>query len=234
MSGDTDELLDAWGYARLSQEGRDGSLDEQMAAVREYAAEHPELQLATTLNEGASTSGFDNDREKYTRLVENIRGGKIDAVVVRDRARLSRDFDERLRLLTYFRSEDVELHVVEDRGCIDVDDVQTAAMECVHASMDHIKKKAEITRSREAIKERLERGDDHGRPPFGLQYDDDGRRWVPDRESGEFATALEVVRLRENDVSWRDIADETGVNTGTARRIYERKERYLEEAETAV
>ncbi|MFB6073515.1 MAG: recombinase family protein [Haloarculaceae archaeon] len=232
MSGD--EQLDAWGYTRLSQEGRDGSLDEQMAAVRKYAADHPDIDLVTTLNEGASTSGFDNDREKYTRLVDKVRDDEIDAVVVRDRARLSRDFDERLRLLTYFRSSDVELHVVEDRGRIDIDDVQTAAMECVHAAMDHIKKKAEIHRSKQAIKERMERGDDHGRPPFGLQYDDAGRRWVPDRESGEFATALEVVRLREDDVSWRDIADETGVNTGTARRVYERKERYLEEAEAAV
>jgi DNA invertase Pin-like site-specific DNA recombinase len=229
-----DEQLDAWGYTRLSQEGRDGSLDEQMASVRDYAADHPDLDLVTTLNEGASTSGFDNDREKYTRLVDKVRDDEIGAIVVRDRARLSRDFDERLRLLTYFRSSDVELHVVEDRGRIDVDDVQTAAMECVNAAMDHIKKKAEIHRSKQAIKERMERGDDHGRPPFGLRYDDAGRRWVPDRESGEFATALEVVRLREDDVSWRDIADETGVNTGTARRVYERKERYLEEAEAVV
>jgi len=228
------EQLDAWGYTRLSQEGRDGSLDEQMAAVREYAADHPDLDLVTTLNEGASTSGFDNDREKYTRLVDKVRDDEIGAVVVRDRARLSRDFDERLRLLTYFRSSDVELHVVEDRGRIDVGDVQTASMECVHAAMDHIKKKAEIHRSKQAIKERMERGDDHGRPPFGLQYDDAGRSWVADRESGEFATALEVVRLREDDVSWRDIADKTGVNTGTARRVYERKDRYLEEAEATV
>jgi len=229
-----DELLDAWGYARLSQEGRDGSLDEQMAAVREYAADQPDLHLVTTLNEGASTSGFDNDREKYNRLVEKVQADEIGAVVVRDRARLSRDFDERLRLLTYFRSADVQLHVVEDRGRVDVDDVQTAAMECVHAAMDHIKKKAEIDRSKQAIKERLERGDDHGRPPFGLRYDDAGRQWVPDRESGEFATALEIVRLREDGRSWRDIEDETGVNTATARRVYDRKERYLEEAEAAV
>jgi len=57
----------------------------------------------------------------------------------------------------------------------------------------------------------------------------------PPAESGEeVAVVLEVVRLREDDVSWRDIADKTGVNTGTARRVYERKERYLEEAEAAV
>lgn len=228
----TDDPPAAWGYVRLSQEGRDASLDEQKRSIREYAREHG-LDLQTTRNDGENTSGFDTERGEYQLLREKIREGEIDAVVVRDRARLSRDFDERLRLLTYLREQDVELHVVEDRGLIDVQDVQTAAMECVHAAMDHVKKKAEIDRAKAAIEERLERGDDHGRPPFGLRFDDEGRRWVPDRESGEFATALEVIRLREDGLSWRDIADETGVNRSTARGIYDRRERYLDEAEAA-
>lgn len=228
-----EEPLQAWGYTRLSQEGRDGSLDEQMREIREYAADHPDLQLATTLNEGASTSGFNNDREKYRRVVEKVRNGEIGAVVVRDRARLSREFDERLRLLTYFRESGVELHVIEDRGMVPLDDVQTASMECIHAAMDHIKKKAEIERSKEAIKQRIERGDDHGRPPYGLQYDDDGRHWVPDRERDEFSDALGVIRLREEGRSWREIAEETGVHKSTARGIYDRRDRYLTEADTA-
>jgi hypothetical protein len=47
------------------QEDRDGSLDEQMADVREYAADHLDLRLVTTLNEWTSTPGLDSDREKY-------------------------------------------------------------------------------------------------------------------------------------------------------------------------
>jgi len=95
-------------------------------------------------------------------------------------------------------------------------------------------KRREIEKPQDALDAREERGDDHGRPPFGLRYDDDGHRWVPDRESGEFATALEVVRLREDGLSWRDIEDETGVNTATARRVCDRKERYLQETEGTV
>ena len=157
--------------------------------------------------------------------------GNIGAVVVRDRARLSRDFDERLRLRTYFRETGAELHVVEADGHVDGQDIQTSAMECVHAAMDHIKKMAEIERSRAAVRERLERGDDHGRPPYGLRFDDEGRRWIPDRDSGEFDAALAVICARESGGSWREVAEETGVNRSTARGVWKRRERYLEHAE---
>lgn len=224
----SDDDVEAWGYVRLSQEGRDASLEEQKQSIREYARDTDGLGLATTRNDGTNTSGFDTDREEYQLLRGKIADGEIDAVVVRDRARLSRDFDERLRLLTLFRSQNVELHVVEDRGKIDVQDVQTAAMECVHAAMDHVKKMAEIERAREAIQQRVERGDALGRPPLGLRYSDDGTEFVPDRKSGEFGDALDVIRLREEGESWRGIEEETGVNHSTARSVYERRERYLE------
>lgn len=226
------ETLSAWGYVRLSQRGRDGSLEEQMAAIREYARNTNGMKLVTTLNEGEQTSGFNADREKYTRLLDNIEDGGVDAVVVRDRARLSRDFDERLRLLTVFRAADIELHIVEAGGLIDVQDVQTASMECVHAAMDHIKKMAEIRRSREALEEKKEKGHDLGRPPFGLTFDDNGEFWVPDLGSGEFSDAMDVIELREAGVSWRTIEAETGVSTSTARRVWERRNRYRREAKT--
>lgn len=57
---------------------------------------------------------------------------------------------------------------------------------------------------------REQRRDDQGRPPFGLCHNEKGRRLVPDRESGEFAIALEVIRFQEAGRSWRDTADEIG------------------------
>jgi DNA invertase Pin-like site-specific DNA recombinase len=227
--------LSAWGYVRLSQRGRDGSIEEQLATVREYARQANGIDLVTTLNEGEQTSGFNSDREKYSQLLNNIEAGNTEAVVVRDRARLSRDFDERLRLLTLFRAAQVELHVVEAGGQVNVQDVQTAAMECVHAAMDHIKKMAEIRRSRAALEEKQEQGHDLGRPPFGFRYDDASEYWVPDHDSegdekSDFERALDVVEKRENGHSWRDIAAETGVHKDTARNIWERRERYLTEA----
>jgi len=41
-----------------------------------------------------------------------------------------------------------------------------------------------------------------------------------------------VIHARENDNSWRAVAAETGVNRSTARRVWERRERYLQMTDT--
>jgi DNA invertase Pin-like site-specific DNA recombinase len=97
-------------------------------------------------------------------------------------------------------------------------------------------KRREIEKSRAALEERQQQGHDQGRPPFGLTYDEAGERWVPDRgtedgERSEFQRAIDVVKARENGLSWRDVAAETGVHKDTARNIWNRRERYLQEAE---
>lgn len=217
----------AWGYVRLSQTGREASLAEQKTSIREYARESG-IHLETTRNDGDRTSGFDNSRDQYQLIREKIREQGIDAVIVRDRARLSRDFDERLALISEFRSRDVEWHVIEAGGLIDVDDIQIAGMECIHAMTDHFKKMIEIERARQATTQRLEKGYDHGRPPFGLTFDDAGEYWLPDEE---FEAALDVIQLRENGSSSREIEEETGVNKDRARRVCDRRERYLTEIE---
>lgn len=81
------------------------------------------------------------------------------------------------------------------------------------------------------VDERLENGYDHGRPPFGLRFDDEGKYWVPD--TNEFEQALECIRLRDKGSSWRGVEDKTGVDKNTARRVYERKEKYLKHKEPA-
>lgn len=160
------------------------------------------------------------------QLLVDLRAGEYDILAAYDDTRLARDqFYWELKRAAIVGG--CELAFIEEPP---EDDLTFRVQRAVESDV----KRREIEKSQEALDAREQRGDDHGRPPFGLQYDDAGRRWVPDQESGEFATALEVVRLREDDVSWRDIADETSVNTGTARRIYKRKERYLEEAEAAV
>jgi DNA invertase Pin-like site-specific DNA recombinase len=217
----------AWGYVRLSQTGREASLDEQKADIREYARAHEDLSLQTTRNDGERTSGFDPDREEYQLVREKIRAADIDAIIVRDRARLSRDFDDRLSLLTDLRQSGVEWHVIEAGGFIDVQDVQQAGMECLHAMMDHYKKMIEIQRSKEAVAERLEKGYDHGAVRFGMAYRDDGKYQVPGED---FDVVEDIFELADEGHTQREIREEVGEALGTISRVLDRREWYEERA----
>lgn len=219
----------AVGYLRLSQDGK--SLDRQRRDVEEYA-EARGFDLEDVYNEGKRASGFDEDRPEYQALLDRLDTGTVDAVVVPNLSRLSRDRKERLRLLLDLDDKNVQLHSAE-RGHVDLSDPYALTVETAKAETDDIEKRKEIERSKRATEERMENGYDQGRPPYGLTFDEDGRYWVPDREGDEFLNALECIKLRQEGRSWREIADETDVSKDTARRIYDRRQRYLQEAETA-
>jgi DNA invertase Pin-like site-specific DNA recombinase len=214
----------AVGYIRLSQDGK--SLDRQRRDVTDYAVTNG-YTLADIYNEGKRASGFNTDRPEYQALLDHIDTSDTTAVIVPNLSRLSRDRKERLRLLLDVDRAGVQLHSVELGGAVDLDDDWELVQQSIRATTDDVEKRKEITRSQRATQERLDNDYDHGRPPFGLTYDDDGHYWIPDRESDEYQAALTCIQLREDDHSWREIATETGVNKDTARRIYARRERYL-------
>lgn len=215
----------AVGYLRLSQDGK--SLSRQRRDVQEYAAAR-DFDLAKVYNEGTRASGFDEDRPEYQALLGHLSDGGVDAVIVPDLSRLSRDRKERLRLLLDLDATNVELHSFELGRAVDLDNDWELVQQSIRATTDDVEKRKEIERSKRATKERLANGYDHGRPPFGLRYNEDGTYWVP---GDEFNTALKCITLRDDGLSWREIESEAGVNKDTARRVYGRRERYLREAE---
>jgi DNA invertase Pin-like site-specific DNA recombinase len=217
----------AVGYIRLSQDGK--SLDRQRGDVEDYAAEHG-FDLGEVYNEGKRASGFDEDRPEYQALLDHVANGGVDAVVVPNLSHLSRDRKERLRLILDLDAAGVELHSFEIGRAVDLDDDWELVQQSIRATTDDVAKRKEITRSKRATQERLDQGYDHGRPPFGLQFDDAGHYWVPGEQ---FDDALAVIRCRETGLSWREIAAEIGLNKDTARRIWDRRDHYLDEAETA-
>ncbi|EMA48402.1 recombinase family protein [Halococcus thailandensis] len=214
----------AVGYIRLSQDGK--SLNRQRRDVEDYATERG-VELITVYDEGKRSSGFDTNRPEYTALREHVADGGVDTVIVPNLSRLSRDRKERLRLLLDVDTAGVAVHSVELGRAVDLDDDWALVHQSIRATTDDVEKRKEIARSKRATQERIENGYDHGRPPFGLTYDDDGHYWVPDHDTDEYRAALACIRLREDGGSWREIEHETSVNKDTARRIYSRRERYL-------
>lgn len=85
------------GYVRLSQQS-DRSLAAQREDIEEYCAREG-LSLGEIYNEREGASGYDNEHERYSAMLADIRDSDVDAVVVCDLSRLSRDRRERLRLL---------------------------------------------------------------------------------------------------------------------------------------
>lgn len=213
--------MNAVGYTRLSQDS-DTSIKRQKEAIRDYCDSH-NLRLTEIRDDGEFSSGFDRDRTEYQAVKGLVEEQAVDAVVVYDKTRIGRDFDERMQFVLDLRRTETGLHSAR-RGPIDLSDPTDAAVESIHAAKDDEAKREEIEKSREAVEERIEAGYDHGRPPFGLQFDDNGEYWVP---GDRFDDVLEALRLRNDERTYEEIAETIGVGTGTVYRIVDRREFYI-------
>ena len=81
-------------YARLSVEkDEDTSIHTQVMMLHNYVAEHPELKLTETyIDNGFSGTNF--DRPDFIRMMDDVRAGKIQCILVKDLSRFGRDFLE--------------------------------------------------------------------------------------------------------------------------------------------
>jgi len=215
-------MTEAVGYTRLSQDS-DTSIDRQKRHIREYANDHG-FELVEMYDDGEHSSGFDAGREEYQALRDHVERDELAAVIVNGKRRLARDFDETMRLVLDLREYDVEAHTYEDAR-LDLSEPVQAAVEVLQAASEHEAKKKEIERAREAVDERVRAGFDHGRPPIGLQFDDAGEQWVPDR-SGKFPEVIEAINMIENGKTYEKVSEQTDIPTSTLSGVIDRKERY--------
>lgn len=221
-------MTNAIGYTRLSQDS-DTSIDRQKRHIRDYC-EANGFDLATIHDDGEFSSGFDVERSEYQNLKDELTAGTVDAVVVNDKTRIGRDFDERMRFVLDLRAHDVVLHSAR-RGHIDLSDPTDAAVESVHAAKDDEAKREEIEKAKEATAERIEAGYDHGRPRFGMTYDDRGHFQVPGEE---FETVVQILELRDGGATYEEISNRTGVAVGTAHSVVNNRDWYAERAESEI
>jgi len=89
-------------YARLSLEdsGRKGAdtIETQIELISSYVAKSSDLSLYNTfIDNGAS--GKDFERPAWSRLMDEIRAGRIDCIVVKDLSRFSRNYIETCEFL---------------------------------------------------------------------------------------------------------------------------------------
>jgi len=218
-------------YRRLSQDGK--SLPEQLEEIEAYAeARGIEIGDRDHYSDGTHASGYTAEREAYQELLERIREGDVDHVVVRDRSRLARDAKDRLRLFLELDSLGVDVHIAETEETVDLEDPYALTRESAQADADDREKRKEAERGRAEAERREELGLPNGPAPTGLQYGPAKEELVPGEE---YDVVLDVFarRLDEPTPSWREIAADVEVSHMTASRIWSRRERYVRAGERA-
>ena len=93
------ELLRTAAYARLSVENggheTEDSLHTQILQIHNYIRENPELTLTDTYADNGFT-GTRFDRPEFERMMQDVRTGKIQCIVVKDLSRFGRDYIDQL------------------------------------------------------------------------------------------------------------------------------------------
>lgn len=89
-----EHLLRTAAYGRLSVENETGeSLQTQMSMLYQYIDNHDDLQLEDSYSDNGY-SGTNFDRPEFVRLMDDVRSGKIECIVVKDLSRFGRDYLE--------------------------------------------------------------------------------------------------------------------------------------------
>jgi len=212
--------------------GDDGDigLEDQRELVRDLAddiADHVEV-LDLGIHTGFSSmtrddpAGLLDQNERVQDCVGRLEAGEYSHLVAWDDRRICRD--EYFSVIQYAATQgDAEIVYV---GEVNEDDLTFD----LKRRIERDTKEEEIKKSRQAIKRRKERGYDHGRPRFGMTYDDAGHYQVP---SDEFDTVLEIFQLDNAGESRREIADTVEVPVATIQNVLNRREWYVEREQTA-
>jgi hypothetical protein len=208
----------------------DIGLEDQRELVRRLAediADHVEV-LDLGIHTGFSSmtrddpAGLLDQNERVQDCVGRLEAGEYSHLVAWDDRRICRD--EYFSVIQYAATQgDAEIVYV---GEVNEDDLTFD----LKRRIERDTKEEEIKKSRRAIKRRKERGYDHGRPRFGMTYDDAGHYQVP---SDEFDTVLEIFQLDNAGESRREIADTVDVPVATIQNVLNRREWYLAREQTA-
>lgn len=130
-------------YIRLSKEDMDknktesASIGNQREILKEYLRHHPDIVCADTyVDDGYS--GTDFDRPGWTRLMEDIRLRKIDCVIVKDLARLGRNYTAAGDLIDNLFARLGVRFIALNNGVDTADDGMNAATRCISIGVTNV------------------------------------------------------------------------------------------------
>ena len=176
-------------YVRLSRRdggpGRRDSIYIQKQICMDFTKKHPEM-LISGIYEDNGVTGTTFEREAFGQLMNEVRAGKVDCIIVKDFARFGRDALEAVDLIdVIFPSLDVRFISI-------LDDYDSENPACVHDRVSNILKHfmndyyaREVSAKMVlAHKQSRERGEFWGpKPPYGYKCSPESRKiLIPDEE----------------------------------------------------
>lgn len=197
-------------YARLSTEEGDGAnvIETQLQLLRNYVAAHPEIKACGSfIDNGFSGTNF--NRPGFQSLMEQVRAGKINCLIVKDLSRLGRDYIGTGNFIERICPE-LHLRVISvdegfDTSAADSSSVWDLLTPLINIMNDGYAK--DISRKVcSALQEKMERGEYIGNyAPFGYLKDPENKNHlIPNPELAD--TVLRIFQMRADGMGIGSIA----------------------------
>ena len=200
-----ENLLRTAAYGRLSVEGEtDESLHTQMSMLYQFIDSHEDLKLEDSYSDNGY-SGTDFDRPEFARLMDDVKSGRIECIVVKDLSRFGRDYLETgYYIETLFPHLNVRFIAVTDEFDSSRDEDRNSLTVPIKNMVNAMYAK-DISRKICASRENIKRRPDSmpmGTAPFGYVFSDDKKKYLVDNEDAPtvraiFAWARLGVRTKE-------------------------------------
>lgn len=189
-------------YARLSVEnsGKDddgAALENQIAVCEEYVKSCPHLKLIETYSDNGRT-GTIFDRPGFNRLMDDIRGGRIKCLVVRDLSRFGRDYVETGTYIErIFPQLDVRfISVKENFDSFATDGSNESLMIPLQNLINDLYSKDISRKVSTALRIQMENGEFRWRKlPYGYMWNEDRTHIIPNEVTAPFVRSIFAWKL---------------------------------------
>jgi DNA invertase Pin-like site-specific DNA recombinase len=176
-------------YARLSIEDRtdkeSGSIENQIYIIRQYIEERPYLNLCGTFTDNGET-GTNFDRDGFNAMMDEVKAGRINCIVVKDLSRFGRNYVETgeylEKIFPFMGTRFISINDALDNG--DVNSNTDALIISLKNLINDVYAKDISQKIISALRTKQERGDYiGGLPPYGYKKSpDDYRKLIVDDE----------------------------------------------------
>ncbi|MCL2253072.1 MAG: recombinase family protein [Lachnospiraceae bacterium] len=212
----------AWGYARISVENErsEDSIENQTDIIKDYVSDKTDIDLYRVITD-LGFSGTDFDRPGYAELMDGIKRGDVQCVIVKDLSRVGRTYIEVGELLfDTFPTYNVRFISINDRYDSFADDAARKKLLILFKNLvNHMYSKDLGVKIKSAHALKQQRGELLGSiPPYGYMFtsDNGGKRLKTEPDSAKIVKLIFDMRAQGD--SMIKIADHLNRNSVLAPR----------------